>query len=68
MYFPDRNYFVRTYGTSTPRQRPHNGDNKARYPTQIGKPTKLSHALQHQPQNGGQVEQVPHRPGYAQGA
>ena len=40
--------FAPNYGTVTSRQRPHNGGNAARYPTQPGKPTKLSHALPHQ--------------------
>jgi len=55
VYFPGWN-FAQTYGKNTPRQRPHNAGSTARYPTQPGKPTKLSHPLQHQPAEG--VRQV----------
>ena len=66
VYSPGWN-FAQTSGTSPSRQRPHNGGNTARYPTQPGKPAKLGHPLQHQPENGGQAAQAPRRPGCAQG-
>ena len=58
MYFPGWN-FAQTYGTSTPRQRPHNGGNAVLHPTQPGKPTKLGHALPHQAENGAKWRQRP---------
>ena len=66
MYFSGWN-FARIYGTSSPQQRPHNGGNTARYLTQPGKPVRLSHALQYQPEDGGQVAQAPRRAGCAHG-
>ena len=59
--------FARIYGISTPRQRPHNGGNTARYPTPPAKPTRLSHALPHQPEDGSQMAQAPRRAGCAHG-
>ena len=41
VYFPGWN-FAQRYGTTTPRQRPHNGGNMGRYPTWSGKLTGLA--------------------------
>ena len=62
VYFPGWN-FAATYGTSPPRQRLHKGGNTACYPTQPGKPPKRSHAVRHQPENGGPAAQASRRPG-----